>query len=133
MRANYATQAAENLYAFEILVGPYTVAHLRLSQSVLAEDGQLPSEGVHVYLTDTLESPNQPPPQFPLMYKGLADEHERARRVKSKVPVLVCMGNPPYDRQQIDQERYNGVRTAKGGWVGVMETRKVIGHPHGTS
>ncbi len=116
IRANEATRAAGNLYAFEILVGPYTVAHLRLTQQVLAENGQLPSEGVHVYLPDTLESPNQPPPKFPLLYKGLAEEHEHARKVKAEVPVLVCMGNPPYDRQQIDPERQDEIKR-KGGWV----------------
>jgi len=29
MRANFATQAARNLHAFELWVGPYAVAHLR--------------------------------------------------------------------------------------------------------
>jgi len=31
MRARYASTAAENMHAFEILVGPYAVAHLRLT------------------------------------------------------------------------------------------------------
>jgi len=116
MRASFATQAAKNIYAFEILVGPYTVAHLRLSQEILAEGGQMPTEGVHVYLTDTLESPYQPPPERAMMYKELAKEHKRAQQVKATVPVLVCMGNPPYDRQQIELEEQSQVRR-KGGWV----------------
>jgi hypothetical protein len=59
-RSNFATQAARNLHAFDLLVGAYAVAHLRLTQQILAERGQMPPDGVHVYLTDTLESPRQP-------------------------------------------------------------------------
>ncbi len=116
MRANFASQAAQNLHAFELLVGPYAVAHLRLTQQILAEGGQMPSDGVHVYLTDTLESPHQPPPTYPMLYKGLGEEYKRAQRIKADVPVLVCMGNPPYDRQQIEAAEAGLVRR-KGGWV----------------
>ena len=116
MRANFATQAAQNLHAFELLVGPYAVAHLRLTQQILAEGGQMPPDGVHVYLTDTLESPYQPPPQYHMLYKELGEEYKRAQRVKADVPVLVVIGNPPYDRQQIEAEEAGLVRR-KGGWV----------------
>ena len=115
MRANFATQAARNLHAFELLVGPYAVAHLRLTQQILAESGEMPPDGVHVYLTDTLESPHQPPPTYPMLYKELGEEYKRAQRVKADVPVLVVLGNPPYDRQQIVAEP--GLVRRKGGWV----------------
>ena len=49
MRAQYATTTAENMHAFEILVGPYAVAHLRLTEQILREGGKLPDDGVHVY------------------------------------------------------------------------------------
>ncbi|MBN1660252.1 MAG: N-6 DNA methylase [Anaerolineae bacterium] len=114
MRATYATTAAKNVHAFEILVGPYAVAHLRLTQQIFSQGGRLPADGAHVYLTDTLESPYAPPPQLPTLYRPLGEEHRRAQQVKAKTPVLVCIGNPPYDRQQIaagaDEKR-------KGGWV----------------
>jgi hypothetical protein len=116
MRANFAGQAARNLHAFELLVGPYAVAHLRLTQQILAEGGQMPPDGVHVYLTDTLESPHQPPPAYPMLYKELGEEYKRAQRVKADVPVLVVIGNPPYDRQQIEAAEAGLVRR-KGGWV----------------
>ena len=114
LRAQYASTAAKNMHAFEILVGPYAVAHLRLTEQILREKGQIPSDGVHVYLTDTLESPNQPPPHFPFLYRPLGEEHERAQKVKAKTPVLVCIGNPPYDRQQILDS--TGEKR-KGGWI----------------
>ena len=116
MRAQAATVGARNLHAFEILVGPYAVAHLRLSQRVLAEGGTLPTDGAHVYLTDTLEPPNSTPPgHLPLAYRALGEEHRRAQKVKADTAVLVCLGNPPYDRQVLDAGDTG--QTRKGGWI----------------
>ena len=95
-----ASVLAENIHGFEILVGPYTVAHLRVTQRLRDAGAKLPSGGVHVYLTDTLESPElEPARQIPLFLRRLGDEHERARRVRTDTRVLVCVGNPPYNRQ----------------------------------
>ena len=115
MKATAASTAARNIHAFEILVGPYAVAHLRLTQMITAEHGTLPADGVHVYLTDTLESPYAPPRHYPTLYKSLGDEYTRAQKVKAETPVMVCIGNPPYDRQTIDGEHQGEKR--KGGWV----------------
>ena len=112
----YASALARNVHAFELLVGPYAVAHMRLSERIQAHGGALPDDGAHVYLTDTLESPYAASPsQTPLALWSLADEHERARRIKAQTPVLVCLGNPPYDRQEIDPADDETRR--KGGWV----------------
>lgn len=117
--AGRASVMANNMHAFEILVGPYAVAHLRLTQAIRDAGGELPEDGVHVYLTDTLDSPEIEPagvlPGVPLLHRRLAEEHRRAQRVKADTRVLVCMGNPPYDRQQIDPDDAGTQR--KGGWV----------------
>jgi hypothetical protein len=113
-----ATHAARNIHAFEILVGPYAVAHLRLSQQVLDADGSLPDDGVHVYLTDTLESPHHVPrgqQMFDLLHRRLSEEAARARAVKADTRILVCIGNPPYYRQLIGLEE-RGVERL-GGWI----------------
>ena len=116
MAGNTAAKMARNIHAFELLVGPYAVAHLRLSERVMDAGGTLPEDGVHVYLTDALESPHASPPgRFPLVARELTEEHERALAVKKDTEVLVCFGNPPYDRQQIDPSD-EGVER-KGGWV----------------
>ena len=73
---------------------------------------------MHIYLTDTLESPNLAPPGFayaPLFHRKLAEENERARRVKARMPILVCIGNPPYFRQVIEASDVGVER--QGGWV----------------
>lgn len=115
--AGRASVAAANFHGFELLVGPYAVAHLRVAQRILDEGGTLPEDGTHVYLADTLESPFAPGEgkQTSLMHKKLSEENERARKIKADKRVLVCLGNPPYDRQQIDPDDADTQR--KGGWV----------------
>ncbi|RPH96198.1 DNA methyltransferase [candidate division KSB1 bacterium] len=123
MVAGRASKIAENMHAFETLVGPYAVAHMRLTQAILDYGGKLPSDGAHVYLSDTLESPNAKlPVTTPVFQKRLAEEHKRAQKVKAETRVLVCMGNPPYDRQQI--ERDDALTQRKGGWVRFGEAEK---------
>jgi hypothetical protein len=120
-----ARQMAENMHGFEILVGPYAVAHLRLTQALegainVAKTAGEPEEKLdkrlNIYLADTLESPNaKPPGGLTLTYRALTQEHEAARKVKNDGDILVCLGNPPYDRQTIEEGDTTTQR--KGGWV----------------
>ena len=110
-----AAQMARNMYGFEILVGPYSVAHLRISQALESAGAKI-KDRLNIYLADTLESPNaKPPGGLSLTYKALTEEHEAAREIKNKGDVLVCLGNPPYDRQSIAEGDTTTQR--KGGWV----------------
>jgi hypothetical protein len=110
----YATDLANNLYGFEIMVGPYSVSELRISRALRDRGATLPKEGPNVFLTDTLESPHAKPPQLPLWLKPISDQHAKALEVKSNVPVIVCLGNPPYDRHEAATAD-NKARA--GGWV----------------
>jgi predicted helicase len=99
------------------MVGPYAVTELRVSRALRDCGAALPKDGTHVYLTDTLESPNAKPPDLPYFLRPVAEQHEKALEVKSNVPVIVCLGNPPYDRHDAvdfgDEDRL----TRFGGWV----------------
>lgn len=110
-----ATHLAENLHGFELMVGPYSVAELRVTQELEVLGAVLPADGPHVYLTDTLESPTAAPRAAPFFYEPIAREHARALRVKESEPVLVCLGNPPYDRHAALTTQLGQART--GGWV----------------
>ena len=83
----------KNLYGFEYLIAPYTVAHLKLSQ-FLHDKGYAmqPGERLNVYLTNTLEPIA---PQGNLLLPALSREVKAAQAIKDK-PVLVITGNPPY-------------------------------------
>ena len=112
--AGQATALAANLYGFELMVGPYAVTELRVSRALRDQGAELPTDGTRVYLTDTLESPHAEPPQLPLFLRPIAEQHAKALKVKSNVPVIVCLGNPPYGRHEA-ATGYNKART--GGWV----------------
>ncbi len=109
-----ASALASNLYGFELMVGPYAVTELRVSRALRGRGAVLPAEGCHIYLTDTLESPDAEPLQFPLFFKPIAEQHAKALNVKCNVPVIVCLGNPPYDRHEAAAGD-NQART--GGWI----------------
>ena len=104
---------AGRLHAFEILVGPYAVAQLRLTQQL--RELEVTDRNPLVYLTDTLESPNLQLQMGGVLYEDLTKERERARQVKREKRIFVCLGNPPYDREQHDPDEDEGQR--KGGWV----------------
>jgi N-6 DNA Methylase len=93
-----------NLYGFEYLIAPYTIAHLKLSQFLNDKDHSLSkNERLQVFLTNTLE-PIQPQKNFIL--PELTKEVEAAQAVKEK-PILVITGNPPY----------SGHSKNKGKWI----------------
>jgi hypothetical protein len=109
-----ARSLVHNLHGFEWMVGPYSVAQLRFSQALAKHGISLPEKGPSIYLTNTLESPHTHPPAPPLFHKPIAQEHERALKVKDAEHILVCLGNPPYGRHEAATEENQAVT---GGWV----------------
>ncbi len=88
---------ADRLEAFEILVGPYAVARLRITQR-LHEAGAT-TKAARVYLADTLTSPNTAEEfSASLLSQAMTDDRRAAQQVKSERNITVCIGNPPYDR-----------------------------------
>jgi predicted helicase len=81
----------KNIFGFEYLIAPYTIAHLKLSQ-YLADRGHALSEAERllIYLTNTLE-PIEPQKTF--LLPELTREVEAAQKVKEQ-PILVITGNP---------------------------------------
>jgi len=109
-----ASELANNLVGFEIMVGPYAVAELRISRLLSDYGAQIPTNGIRVYLTDTLESPHAVPPQLPLFLQPISEQHRFALEAKCNTRVIVCIGNPPYDRHEAANP-HNRART--GGWI----------------
>ena len=83
----------KNLYGFEYLIAPYTVAHLKLSQ-FLHDRGYAMQAGerLGIYLTNTLEPIAA---QANWLLPALSREVEAAQHIKDS-PILVITGNPPY-------------------------------------
>lgn len=119
-----AATLAANLHGFELMVGPYAVTELRVSRAIRDRGAELPKDGTHIYLTDTLENPGAEPLALPFFLKPIAEQHAKALNVKSKVPVIVCLGNPPYDRHEAAGE---GNQARTGGWIRWGDDRKGAG------
>ena len=109
---SHASALAANLHGFERLVGAYAVSELRVSRA-LRQRGAV-GERANIYLTDTLESPHATPPQLSFFMQPIAEQHRLALDVKAQAPIVVCLGNPPYDRHEAATAD-NGHRT--GAWV----------------
>ncbi len=102
--------AMERVFGFEIMPAPFVVAHLQVGLTMqdldapLAEDG---TERAGVYLTNALTG-WEPRSNKPLPFPELEEERDRAERVKQERPILVILGNPPYNGfagMAVDEER----------------------------
>jgi predicted helicase len=86
------------LHGFELMMAPYTIAHLKLGMTLKETGVKEFSQRLGVYLTNTLEEGVKKQPD--LFSFGLADivshEAEEASRIKHEKPIMVIMGNPPY-------------------------------------
>lgn len=97
----------ENFYAFELMMAPYAVGHLKMS-FLLEEMGHRieEDERFQLYLTNTLEMERLEETKLPGL-KPLAEESDLAGEVKEETPILVVLGNPPY----------SGHSSNKGEWI----------------
>lgn len=88
----------KRLYGFELMMAPYTIAHLKLGMTLADTGVEDPGGRLNVFLTNTLEEavPTRPD----LFTFGLADavseESRLAAEVKHEKPVMVILGNPPW-------------------------------------
>ena len=102
--------ATERVFGFEIMPAPFVVAHLQVGLTMQALDAPLSddeSERPGVFLTNALTG-WEPRPQKPLPFPELEEERDRADHVKQDDPILVILGNPPYNGfagMAVDEER----------------------------
>lgn len=109
-----------HLFGFELLVAPYTIAHLKLSLQ-LKETGYKFHEGerLHIYLTNSLEGEIQQS-ELPLG-RFISDEANAATKIKREERILVVIGNPPYSGHSANKSRWI---------IGLIEDyKKVNGQP----
>jgi hypothetical protein len=86
----------KDFYAFELMMAPYAVGHLKMS-FLLEELGYKLQEDdrFKLYLTNTLEMEELGQTELPGM-SSLSEESHLAGKVKKEKPILVILGNPPY-------------------------------------
>lgn len=86
----------KNFYGFELMMSPYTVAHLKMSY-LLQEEGYIFTEDdrFQLYLTNTLNAKITDMPELPGL-SSLAEEAGQANKIRKDTPILAIIGNPPY-------------------------------------
>ena len=102
--------ATERVFGFEIMPAPFVVAHLQVGLTMQNLDAPLAddeTERAGVFLTNALTG-WEPRATKPLPFPELGEERDRAERVKQDTPILVILGNPPYNGfagMAVDEER----------------------------
>ncbi len=85
------------LHGFELMMAPYTIAHLKLSLAFKQTGFWKFHRRLGIYLTNSLE---QSEAQQNLLAFGfaesIAEEAKEADKIKIETPIMVVIGNPPY-------------------------------------
>ena len=123
--------AVNRVFGFEIMPAPFVVAHLQvglLLQHLGAPLRHESAERAAVYLTNALTGWEPPKgPKTQLSFREMEEERDAAEEIKREKPILVILGNPPYNafagvspnEEQGLVEPYKGnlnKPVAEGGW-----------------
>lgn len=112
----------KNFYAFELLMAPYAIGHLKMSFLFEELGYKLKDDDrVKLYLTNTLDMKEHDPYDMPGIGKPLSIEANEANEIKKNKPILVIIGNPPY----------SGISSNQGKWItDLIETYKYVDGKH---
>lgn len=100
------------MHGFELMMAPYTVAHLKLEMTLNSLGAEV-KKRIGVYLTNSLDDGVDAHPTL-LDSLGLGavitEESRRASEIKNRYPIMVVVGNPPYNGVSSNQtSRANGL------------------------
>ncbi len=111
--------AIGRLIAFELQLGPFAVAQLRVHAELMELIGKPPRAASQMFVTDTLGNPFVEMEQLGSWYEPIAESRRKANRIKREEPITVVIGNPPY------KEKAKG----KGGWIETGDTVRAKAPP----
>lgn len=113
------TEALKRLIAFEIQLGPFAVAQLRILAEVVNLTGKTPKSPLRMFVTNTLSDPDEDAGYIPSMLAPLANQRKDANRIMRDEPITVVLGNPPY------KEKAKG----KGSWIESGDKNSIVPAP----
>jgi hypothetical protein len=105
--AGRINDAVDRLIAFEMQLGPFAVAQLRILAEIVELTGAPPKHGARMFVTDTLANPDDDLSWIPGVLANIAQSRRDANKIKRDESITVVIGNPPY------KEKAKG----RGGWV----------------
>lgn len=97
------------LFGFEIMIAPYTIAHLKMSM-LLKETGfkYFNNRRLGIYLTNSLQEGNTIEDMFGGfgLAESISQESKEASVIKNEKPIMVVLGNPPYSGVSSNETPY---------------------------
>jgi predicted helicase len=96
------------LHGFEIMMAPYTIAHLKLSMAFKETGFWNFHRRLGIYLTNSLEEGFKQTEMlngFGLA-ESIAEESKEAEVIKNKTPIMVVIGNPPYSVSSSNKSKW---------------------------
>jgi len=95
------------LIAFEMQLGPFAVAQLRILAEIVDLTDAPPATPIRMFVTDTLGNPRDDEGWIPGILAPIARSRKEANKIKRDEPITVVIGNPPY------KEKAKG----RGAWI----------------
>jgi predicted helicase len=96
------------LHGFEIMMTPYTIAHLKLSMAFKKTGFKIFNNRLGIYLTNSLEQSEAQQSMLSFgLAESIAEEAKQASKIKNDTPIMVVIGNPPYNVSSMN----------KGEWI----------------
>jgi type I restriction-modification system DNA methylase subunit len=93
------------LYGFELMMAPYTIAHLKLAMTLKETGVDQLKRRLGVYLTNTLEEGVRVDDDlFSFGFaEAISEEAMSASVIKHKRPIMIVLGNPPYSGESFNK------------------------------
>lgn len=91
----------KNFYGFELMIAPYTIAHLKLTLLLKSFGFKFKTTSntvenrLKIYLANTLDDPDKIPNNL-FGFSFITDESKKANEVKNQKDIIAIIGNPPY-------------------------------------
>lgn len=96
------------LHGFELMMAPYTIAHLKLGMAFKKTGFWKFNNRLGIYLTNSLEESEVRDDLFAdFGFAGsIAEESKEASKIKNRTPIMVVIGNPPYSVSSANKGRW---------------------------
>jgi len=96
----------KNFYGFEIMMSPYSIAHLKMSYLLQEEGYEFEgNDRFQLYLSNTLETKELEQAELPLI-DTFSEEAKQANTIKKQTEIIAIIGNPPYSFDSANKNLY---------------------------
>lgn len=96
------------IHGFELMMAPYTIAHLKLSMAFKTTGFKYFNRRLGIYLTNSLEESVEKDDLFASIgfAESIAEESREAAKIKNQTPIMVVIGNPPYNVSSTNKSKW---------------------------